>query len=256
MTKLHEILAVEPQKEGYFKNAIPEMINLFKNKVSHFNGFQRTLKLFGEETAEKLAAEKAESEFQALTSTVPSELKYLEKVVGEYLDVVFQKDEANQRAVADIEIDGEVIASSVPASTLLGLENKLKQLRPVYEQIPTLQPGTFWNKAAEMGRYIWRDANDEVRTKTKKSFDFKILVAATDKHPAQIEKWDTTEAVGVFTKTRWCGMLSVHEKSELLERFDKLAAAVKKARCRANDVEINHRKISDKIFSFLHQFEE
>lgn len=256
MTKLHEILAVEGTKEGYFKNAIPEMVNLFKNKASHFNGFQRTLELFGEETPEKTAYEAAESEFQQLTTSVPEELdNYLNKVVGDYLDVSYSKDEANTRAFADIIIDGNVLLTKVPATTLLGLENKLKQLRQVYEMIPTLQPGTNWVKAPDLGKFVWRDSNPEVRTKTKKSFDFKVLVPATDKHPAQIEKWDTTESIGVFTKDRWTAMLSVYEKSELLGRFDKLMSAVKQARQRANEVEIDLTKsIGSKIFDYLHDF--
>ncbi len=251
MTKLHEILAVEGAKEGYFKDSLVEMTNLFKNKVNHFNGFEKILTLHGDETPEKTAKEKSESESQSLTTTVSAELNYLAEVVSNYVDVFYQKDDANQRAVADIEIDDVVIARNVPATTLLSLENKLKQLRPVYDQIPTLQPGTSWKLDASLGEHVYIDTNKQIRTKTKKGFDFTQLSPATDKFPAQIEKWETVEDVGFTTLTRWTGMISVAEKVELLKRFDKLTHAVKQARQRANEVEVHKVNLGRALFDYI-----
>jgi len=250
-TKLHEILAVESTKEGRFKDTIPEMVNLFKNKANHFVGFERTLKLNGEDTPEKTDRELAEKEHQTISTSVASELAYIQDVVGDYFDIILQRDEANQRAVADVVIGDKVIATGVPATTLLALENKLKQLRPIYEQIPTLQPGVTWQLDSSIGEYTYKDANPEFRTKTKKGFEFKVLVPATDKFPAQVEKWESVEDVGSFTKIRWSTMISVADKSKLLARFDQLAMAVKQARQRANEVEIVGNKIGDRIFDFI-----
>lgn len=251
MSKLHEILAVEGSKEGYFKDALVEMTNLFKNKLNHFNGFNKILTLHGEETPEKTAKELSETENQTLTTTVQAELNYLADVVANYVDVLYQKDDANQRAFADIIIDDKIIAKNVPATTLLSLENKLKQLRPVYDQIPTLQPGTSWQAEPSLGDGVYIDANKQIRTKTKKGFDFKVLTPATDKHPAQIEKWETVEDVGFTTLTRWTGMISVAEKVEILKRFDKLSQAVKQARQRANEVEVNKVNIGRSLFDYI-----
>ncbi len=251
MSKLHEILAVESSAEGYFKDSLVEMANLFKNKIAHFGGFTKSLTLFGEESPEKTAKELAETESQALTTTVHAELDYLSGIVTKYLDVIYQKDEANQRAVADLIVDGQVIAKDVPATTLLSLENKLKQLRPIFDQIPTLQPGTSWVLDPSLGQGVYVDKNPTVRTKTKKGFDFKVLVPATDKHPAQVEKWETVEDIGYTTLTRWTGMISVAEKSTLLKRFDELTKGVKQARQRANGVEVHDVHIGDAIFKYL-----
>lgn len=252
MSKLHEILAVESSREGYFKDSLIEMTNLFKNKIAHFQGFTKTLTLHGEDTPEKQAKELAEFESQSLTTTVNAELDYLGGVVSKYLDVIYQKDEANQRAIADIIIGNKVIAKDVPATTLLSLENKFKQLRVIYDQIPTLQPGTQWESDPTLGKGVYLDKNNQIRTKTKRGFDFKVLVAATDKHPAQVEKWDINEDIGFTTVTRWTGMLSVSEKSELLKRFDELTSAIKQARQRANGVEVNDVHIGDVLFNYLH----
>lgn len=252
MTKLHEILAVEGTKEGYFKNALIEMTNLFTKKISHFNGFNKTLTLHGEDSPEKTAKELSETENQTVTTTVNTELDYLADVITNYIDVIYQKDEANQRATADIIIDGKVIRANVPATTLLSLENKFKQIRPIYDQIPTLQPGTTWKLEESIGEHIYIDADKQIRTKTKKGFDFKVLTPATDKHPAQIEKWETVEDIGFTTLTRWTGMISVAEKVELLKKFDKLTDAIKQARQRANEIEVTNTKIGDALFKYLH----
>lgn len=251
MASLHEILAVESDKEGYFKKAIPELIDLFKNKVQRFQGHTRTLKLLGEETVEKIEAEKAESENVSVTTTVPDELRYLSNLVTDYLDIIAQKDFANCNTKADVIVDGEVLLKDIAATTLLSLENKLKAVRQIFEEIPTLQPGVAWEKDSSIGKYIYKDTNAEVRAKTKKTFDFKVLVPATDKHPAQIEKWDINVDVGYFTKIRWSGMLSVADKSLLLGRFDKLIQAIKQARQRANEFKITQVKVGDVLFDYI-----
>lgn len=251
MTKLHEILAVENGKEMLFKQTLPEIQALFSKKVEHFWGAVRTLELFGEDTPEKVQLEKAEYASTNITTTVQSELAYLANVVGDYLDVMYQKDEANQRACAEIVVNGSVLAKDIPATTLLGLENKLKALRPILEAIPTLQPGCKWESALDLGQGVYRDANPEIRTKTAKDFDFRILAPATEHHPAQIERWSLDKPIGTYTKHRWCAMLSTMEKSELLARFDDLIEAVKQARCRANDIEIKQARISKMLFDWL-----
>ncbi|MGZ8924497.1 MAG: DUF7873 family protein [Nitrososphaeraceae archaeon] len=253
-TQLHEILAVESGKEGYFRNALPEMVNLFKNKLDHFSANVKTLTLFGDDTPEKQAKEAAEGEIKTLSTNVPHELDYLAGVTADYLDIIIQKDEANTRAKSDIVIGGTVIAKDVPATTLLALENKFKQLRVVYEQIPTLQPGTVWKLDPTQGENVYIDDNKQIRSKTKKDFDFRVLCEATDKHPAQIEKWDVTKEIGFTTLTRWSGMISVAQKSELLKRFDTLADAIKQARQRANKVEVKtDATIGKALFDYLHK---
>lgn len=244
---------MEGTKEGLFKETIPGQINLFSKKANHFAGFERTLKLLDGDPTENEAKELADREYQAISTTVAAELDYIGTVVGDYFDIMLQRDEANQRAVADVVIDGVTIASNVPATTLLALENKLKQLRPVYAEIPTLQPGITWELDASMGEHIYKDKNPEVRAKTKKGFDSKVIVQATDKFPAQIEKWETVDTIGHLTKIRWCSMISVADKSKLLARFDKVAMAVKQARQRANEVEVNNIKIGADLFSFINQ---
>jgi hypothetical protein len=79
----------------------------------------------------------------------------------------------------------------------------------------------------------------------------KVLYEATDKHPAQIEKWEEQVAVGKYVTNVQCGMLSPADKSTLLGRCDRLIQAVKKARMKANMVDVVDQSIGKEIFSFV-----
>lgn len=253
---LHEILAVEADVQGVAKKIIPEAIHTFKEKASHFQGAHRTLKMFGSDGANDAAVaatEKAEEQHQEMVSTVHEKLKYVLDQVGRYYDVTLQKEATNQDAKADLVLpDGTVIAEDLPVGFLLGMETKLKDLRTVYEAIPTLAPGINWVRDEARGKNVWRVSAPEVRAKTAKNFQHKVLVAPTDKHPAQIEKWEETINVGAYTKEVWSSSLTVTEKSELLGRIDTLIQAVKQARMRANSTQVRSAKIAQKLFQFIH----
>jgi hypothetical protein len=251
-TQLHEILAVEGTAEGHFKEMQSETTKLFNNKPTHFSGSNKQLQLFAPASPEITAKELSESEVLAVSTTVADELEYLAKVASNFFNVVLQKDEANQRAKADIIVDGVVLARDVPSSTLLGLENKLKQVRLVLEAIPTLAPGRVWVDDPTVGANVVRDNNPEVRTKTAKTFQSKILVQPTDKHPAQIEKWEEVQDIGAYTITKWSGMISTAQKSRILAKFDKLSSAIKQARQRANTVDVDTSlEIGSALFDYL-----
>jgi len=250
---LHEILAVEADAQGVANRIIPETIHTFKEKSTHFTASFRSLELFGEETDASKAAELAEAQELQMVSTVHDKLQYTLDQIGRYYDIVLQKETTNQHAVADvIAPDGTVIAEDLPATFLLGLETKLKTLRTVYEAIPTLAPGIEWQLDATQGKNVYRQKNPEVRAKTAKTFKHQVLVAPTDKHPAQIEKWEESITIGTYTKKSWSSMLTTSEKSDLLGRIDVLIQAVKQARQRANSVEVKQVTVAQSLFDFIH----
>lgn len=252
---LHEILAVEVDVQGVAKKIIPETVHTFKEKANHFLGAHRTLKLFngGDNEAATEAAEKAEEQHQEMVTTVHDKLQYTLEQVTRYYDVVLQKEATNQDAVADLVLaDGTVLATNLPATFLLGMETKLKELRAVYEATPTLAPGIDWVRDEAKGAHIWKQRNPEVRAKTAKTFNHKVLVQPTDKHPAQIEKWEETVNVGAYTKEQWSSALTPTEKSKLLGRIDDLIQATKQARMRANSTPVRQVSIGKKLINFIH----
>ncbi|KKL18768.1 hypothetical protein LCGC14_2472220 [marine sediment metagenome] len=245
MAKLHELLAVEPDLEGNYKKILEETKNTFTKKSDHFFGFHRRLELFGDDKHD------TPEEYKEMATTVHAKLDYQKKSIVRYLDAVLQKEATNQQAIADLTIDGIEIAKGVPATFLLGLENKLKQVRAVYEVSPTLPPGHKWVPDETKGDHVYSMDHPEEQFKSEKIFKVQVLYDATKEHPAQVEKIPETKDVGKYVKHIWSGMISPAEKSVILGRIDKVIRGVKKARQRANATEVVKRTIGKEIFKYI-----
>jgi hypothetical protein len=248
MGKLFELLAVEGDLEGTSKRIVDETERTFANKHGLFQGQHRHLEMFDPEETNQGVPD----DHQELTETVLGKLDYMAAHVARYWDAMLQKESSNQEATSDLILEGQIIGKGLPATFLLGLENRLKGLRKVYDNIPTLAPGIKWVPDKTRGEGIWVQDNPEIRYKTAKTFHHKVLYEATAQHPAQIEKWEENVNVGIYHQEVWSGMLSSADKSRLLGRLNNLIMAVKKARMRANSIEIKEKTIGKAIFEWLH----
>ena len=242
--ELHQLLPVEASLQGLAKNIITEAVSTF-GKRERFTGGTKRLTMFDE-------SRKAEEVIEVLdiTTTVADKLEYVEDQVVRYWDAFVQKERTNQDARADIIVDDVVIANDVPATALLGLENKLKEVRALFLATPTLAPGITWEKTDIPD--VYENPNKEERMKTEKTVQFKEVAKATDKHPAQVEKWTADVPVGKYTTTALSSFLPVGKKSELLGRIDTLLQAVITARMAANSTEVVHVEIGKALFNFIH----
>jgi len=245
MGKLHELLAVEDDLKNIYMASLKEAEKDFKNKVHLFIGFHRHLDMIED------GYPSVPDDQQQMTTTVNDKLDYVFEKGARYIDAVVQKESTNQLAVADVIVDGKTIAEKVPATFLLGMEAKLKTIRDVLLQIPTLPAGVECEKDETLGTYVYKRKNPEVKMKTAKTFQHKVLYEATDKHPAQIEKWEETKDVGKFIKDMWFGLPSPADKAAILTRVDKLYHAVKKARQKANNIEVNKINIGKDFFDYI-----
>jgi hypothetical protein len=251
MGKLHEILAVEKTVEEASNKIISETNAKFGKVDAYFAGGIKTLELLEEGLANK-AIEAAAEQKAELVTTVHETLDYALNYWANAEDVKFQKDSTNQRAIADIVVDGEVLAKDVPVDTLLGLEARLVTLRNTFSLMPTLNAAVEWVPADVGGlRGAVRAKDPMVQTKTEKTVGAVVLYDATDKHPAQLEKVTNDKVVGTFTTVRFSGAASTMQKAEVIARTDKLLVAVKQARMRANSVEANDGKLGADIKNFL-----
>lgn len=245
-TKLHEILAIEGDREGNSKRIINEANQTFKNKPNLFTGTLKSTVMLDAD------APAMSDEHVSMVTTVEEKLLYVADSVGKYFDVGFQKDSANQRAIADVIIDGESLIKDCPVSWLLGMETKLKELRKVIEVIPTLAPGIYWEEdPGHEKANVFRTKHPVERFKTAKVVKHKVLYEATKEHPAQLETWNEMENVGRITETTWSGMVSPAVKSRYIGKMDKLLQAVKKARQRANATPVEKAEVGSKIFNYL-----
>ena len=238
-------MAVEADLEGKAKVVITEASKVFSKSPNLFNGSVKTYKPFVEDGIEY------PSEHQAMATTVPAKLKYVGESIAAWFDVLAQKETTNQIAKASVVVDGVTLIEEIPATLLLGLESRLKAIRAMYVEIPTLPMAIEWQQAPAKGEGVWEAVHPEETFKTAKSMKSMVLYEATDHHPAQIDKWDETINVGKYTKRAWTGMISPAQKAEMLERLDKLIRAVKVARQRANNAEVVKINIGQKIIDFI-----
>ncbi len=247
--KLHEILAVESDLRGQYEKILAETKVTFEKKTEHFLGLHKSLKMFDSFREIEEAAAEVHKE---VVTTVDEKLKHTWKYAVKYFDCLLQKETTNTTATADLVIDGVVLGERLPATFLLGMEERIKKIRDLYESIPTLQPGTTWVEDQTQRPGLFKALYPEKANKTEQSIQHKVLVAPTDKHPAQIEKWTEQVPVGIYAQDRWSGMISPARKAELLERLDILLAAVKKARQRANQADVVKGDIAQRLYNFVH----
>lgn len=249
MAKLHEILAVETDL-GETANKIQKITTAtLSDKRSIFSGMTKSHSVF-EETHQHLAQATENVEVQ---STVTEQLDFASAEISRYWDVIIQKEEANQRAKADIIINGNVLASNVPAIVLLGMEKKLKSLLGMYNAIPTLDAAKAWESAPEQNKPgIYRTKHDTETQQSVTIKEWKEISPATPHHPAQLKEVSTIIPIGKYTRSDFSGAITSFEKAEMLQRLTALIRAVKSARQRANGVEIdNSITIGKNLFDYI-----
>lgn len=245
MGKLFELLAVEPDLRGASEKIVSETINTFSKKPNHF---EHRLKTYQpkDEDGDVFAPEK-----QEMVTTVLNKLNHAQSVISKYIDAIAQKETTNTKASAYLEVNGQKLLDfPLPATLLLALEGKLKQLREIYNTLPTLDPSESWRWDDQTKTY---EAEQKETYKTKKIMKNHVLSPSTEKFPANVQVYHEDVRIGTWLNKRWSGCITPAEKSAVLERLDILSQAVKKARQRANDKEIEKINISKNLFDFIHK---
>jgi hypothetical protein len=187
-------------------------------------------------------------ESQIVQQSVPDTFKDVEKTLSSLFDITATKDGANQTAKANLSVDGNVILKDVPATTLLFLEKQLTDLHTFVQKVPVLDPAHKWDFDAQASLY---KTAEQLTSKSKKVHKPIVLAQATEHHPAQTQLVLEDQLVGHWTRTGLSGAIPGVDKTQLLERIQKLQKAVKFARESANQVEAPQRNISNKVFGYL-----
>lgn len=248
MGKLHELIAAEEDLKGLHKKTLAETVTVFNNKASHF---EESIQVF-DSTQE--GSETETEKHTPMVTTVGARLDYQGKQSGKYIDAMLQKETANTKAIADIELpDGSKLAEGVPVTALLGLERELKQIRLAYGLIPVLDPGKVWDDvAAKFGKDVVQNVAPK-KIRTQKITEPLTLAPATDRHPAQVQMIHRDILAGHTTTTTRSSKYSSAHKHECLERVDTLITAVKTARMRANLQNVEKTAISNKLFNYINK---
>jgi len=243
MGKLHEVIAVEKDLEGKKNRIVRETADVFRSKAGLFEGMTKTYAPL-EEDGDKYPAENV-----VMETTVPARIKYTLPTLAKYMDAVCSKECTNTKATASVEVGGEIVLEDMPATALLNLESRLKEMRLMLEAIPTLTVNLEWKEDERRENTFMQAA--AVSQRSVKHEDFVVVVKPTEFHPAEIRPTVVDKVVGNWTTVNCSGKISSIEKSRLLENCDTLLQATKQARQRANMQEVEEKNISDSIFSFI-----
>ena len=236
MTKLHELLAVETSLAQTANRVQKEATKVLGTKETIFAGMTKAHQLFDEANQHFTQA----TEIKEVQSTVFEQLDFVGNELARYWDVGLQKEEANQRAKADIVIGDNVIAADVPSIILLGMEKKLESLLSLYNALPTLDASRAWiadETYAKPHVFVTKNATERQHSIT--GWEWKEVSAATKEHKAQIEKVEKTEVVGKYTVNDFSGAITSLDKAEKIQRLTALIRATKKARQRANGIDVH-----------------
>lgn len=241
MSKLHELLAVENDLAARAKQDIKRLKELF-GLSEKFIARVRTYRPLEED------GQRQPDETTNLSTTVDLELTHLRDSFGAWLDVSMQKEITNQQTAADVIVGDKKIFENLPAPALLNLENKLNDLKSVLSAIPTNDTTEKWQWDAETESWV---SEPRVTYSTKKVPKTLVAYEATPEHPAQVQFYQEDVRVGEWTTIIRSGMLNPSRKREIVGNLDKLIMAVKSARQRANQQEIDGRQIAKDLLDFI-----
>src|SRR5687768_3534152 len=149
MTKLNQIIAVEKTVKANTENAFTKTLRTAE-KADLFSGLTKVYEPLVEDDV-----------------TLPGEKKLVQARVGDLLndvqdllvrqfDLTATKDTANGSAAADIVVNGLVIATMVPVTTLLWIEKKLVDVKTFISRLPILDPAESWTYNTGTG--YWQSA--------------------------------------------------------------------------------------------------
>ena len=233
MAKLHELLAVESNLRTQADSCRVDLMNTFEKKTNHFKEVVVSFQPIEEGNPPTI-----ESQLK-LQTTVTRELDWIGEKIAKAINISHAIDIANTLAKADVVLDnGRVLLENVPATSLLQLEKRVREVHSLVQGIPTLDPSKNFQVDDSMGHGIYR-ARDDSRPRTKKSFSYIVMVPPTDRHPAQVKELMEDAVVGHTTSQEWSSLITVGEKASMLDRVEEILRAVKKARARANEVEVD-----------------
>lgn len=242
MAKLHQILAVESDVRNQAQ----------KDLTTAHHGLQKAEMLLGQQRKYQPKSEDGEklpAEGNLLQTRVPRVIQETANILTRMFDVTATRDYGNMDAKADVVVDGVTLVKDAPAPYLLWLEKKLADVHTFVCKLPTLPADTEWEW--DSNQMCYRNANEIKTHRTTKIEDFKVIVPATEQHPAQIAKIVKDEVSGYWTTLKYSGAVKVEEVAAMKERVELLMKEVKYAREKANQVEVTDMKLGAGVMKFI-----
>lgn len=241
MTKLNQIIAVEKGVKSSAQSELTKQYQLLQ-KSGLLTGLSRTYQPKDEE-GEELPPEQTRVQVRA-----DEVLRRVAEVMTRSFDVTATKEWANGQARADVEVNGRVLLADVPVTYLLFLEKRLVDIHTLIGHLPLLDAAEEWTYDPSIDCY----RTEPSRTlRTKKTPRNHVKAEATEHHPAQVEMYYEDVPVGTWTTVKFSGALPAARVNELRDRVEKLQAAVRQAREKANERDVVDVKPAKAVFDYL-----
>lgn len=184
----------------------------------------------------------------------PSILRDFKDVAETAWDAHAVVDFGNAVIKADIVVD-DVKVKDVPVPYLLYLEKELKTVIGVLRDAKVLDPQKEWSPSRDSSEQY--RSNSETTTRNVRATDYKILtpneVIDGQKFEAKVVKVDSDVVEGTWTTQHLSGAMSATEKRQVLDRAEKLLAAVVYAREEANGLKVDKKNVARTMLDWLFQ---
>lgn len=237
--KLHEVVAIRKGTKSRSHKEVSELHKL-SQKPAMYVGLRRDYRPVEDE------GEKLPSESKKVQLTVDEVFRRWQDSISEAWDIELTQEVGNQHATAELQIGDEQV--ELPATFLLYMEKQLSDFESFVEKLPVLDSDKSWERD---GQNEYHRSETTTTARTTKITDHKVVVQATDKHPAQVVAYEISTIAGHWDTTHLSGAMPEFEKRQLLDRIHNFRDAVKTARSRANDSSVDKQAIASKIFKHL-----
>jgi hypothetical protein len=243
--RLNQIIAIANGEKSR-KEKILSLTYQKLQKHELFVGMTRTYRPL--EESEHGITERLPNEKRLVQMTIQDAIKDTVKVLKDTFNTIATQDIGNQKATANVIIDGDVLLENVPATNLIFLEKQLIDLNTFVSKFPTLDPAEDWTYSEDSGCYK-TDVKETARTKkVSKSI---VKYEATKEHPAQTEMITEDKIVGYWEAIFLSGAIRKEDKNKILDRILQLSKAVKIAREEANNTEVKMSTIGDGVLDYI-----
>lgn len=241
-TKIHQILAVEKDVRQTATRRITDAYQQLQ-KPALLSGISRSYTP-KDEDGDTLPPESTLVQVNARAALLNAKTEF-----ERLWDVVATKDFGNLDATADVMLeDGTVLIEGAPTTYLLWLEKELNDLHTLVSKLPTLDPSETWTWDDNVGAYVTPPTHTVRSKKVPKAF---TAAPATDKHPAQVQVFQEDVQVGTWETVHFSGALPATEVKDLVDRVNAVRKAVKEARARANETEVEQKHIAAAVLDFI-----
>lgn len=241
MPKLHEVVAVATGKKSEVQKFVTSGYHDLQ-KPELFDGLRKTYHPI-DEGGEQLPPESKNPQLD-----LNKIIRDSRETWSEFFDVAATVDAGNQKAKADVIVDGVTAAKDVAVPTLLFLEKQLGDVKAFIEKLPTPDRAERWSYDASAGMLT----TEPVKTgRTKKIQKALVLYPATPEHPAQTQLITEDVLAGYWTTIKYTNKIAADKKAAALARVGKLIDAVKVAREQANTTSIEKVRIGDSLLGFV-----